>query len=413
MNKTILAKNVEVDNKQANINRNIFIEGASGSGKTRYVIKPNIMNCNDSFVVVDPKGDLYKETSKLLEDNGYEVKVLNLYNPKESDSYNPLKYIKNSQDVKKIAKILVKKDGQNEYWSDSATNLLEAILYFLLETKGEYLDKKHDINMRTVKDLVKHIRLRRSSREDLTTNDYDTNELIGKYCITNPESDTASSYSSFSTIIDCSNTASCIIHDLTANLSIFDNNDLLDKMNESDFDFTELKKKKCAYFVIVNDSDCSLYPLISLFYQQIINELFEYSDNNKEKSQHVNFIFDDAFTNVKIENLDALISNCRSRNISFTLVAQSRSQLESLYNPAYANTIISNCSFYVFLGTNDLNTADYHARRTNKKINDIMTLDLNKCIVYIQGQLPRFVDKYDIKDHQNYKYLIEEERLYK
>jgi type IV secretion system protein VirD4 len=402
----ILAKNVYRNNntRVSGLNNNDLIIGPSGAGKTRNYVKPNIMQCNESFIVADTKNTLMNEMKPVLEKNGYRIINIDFCDGKHSYGYNPFNFIRhkhgrcNEQDVMKIAKLLSGADdfSKDPYWDRSAELYIEFFIACMYEAYPVPYPSPEDLPM--IMSIM---------------NSENFKKIMSVYQQKNPESFSAKRYALIKNNENASKTAECIRMIIAAKLNpmLFDGAyDMYN--NPNTVDFKELGKRKTAVFLNISDTDRSVDKLANLFYTQALSELCNFAD--KECKGHrlpvpVRFIFDDFASNTVLEDFDKIISNIRSREIYASVIIQSLSQLEGLYDHARAMTIINNCDNCLYMGGLDVDTATYMSHKVNKPVSTILEMPLDKVYLFTRGEAARLVDKYDIMEHPNYQ-LLEESR---
>ena len=326
------------DTRETNINNNDLIIGPSGAGKTRGYVMPNIMQSNESMVIVDTKGNLQRKTSKLLKKKGYEVCTVDFINPEKSIGYNPLEYIRRDKNTGKYSETDICKlanslcpvvSTRDPFWEISAQTFLCCFIAFVLETNPEEpkIENIMQIFRLWNKDIYKRL----------------FTELEAE----NPESFAVNKYKEIDNVFDAERTASCI-KQFVANSVRYFNFSEINKMvnNKNSIDFKDLGKRKTALFVNVSDTDRSMDYFAKVFYEQLFQALCDSADRDLENSRlkvPVRIILDDFASNVKIEDFDKIISIIRSREISVSLMLQSISQIQGLYTDKTAETIINNC----------------------------------------------------------------------
>lgn len=400
---TILGKDTKlsINDIKTKLNNNVIVEGTSGCGKTRSVVIPNILNLNASYVVVDAKGIIYTSTNKFMRKNGYNVKVLNLRDFKDSSHFNPFAFIHTEQDIRRITEVLTSKikDMKDPYWQMEAANYLDAYIYTMML----FNDKKY----RNFEELF---RIKRMYESD----DY---KEYGKLFRSkfNSYFEGSKIYETFLNkfedaikLKNTQNTDKCVLSMVDSCISMFNNEELLSLTSKNDFDFTELGKEKTIYYVITSDTDRSMDSLASIFFDIAFQELVNYADSlpKQRLKVPVRFIMDDFATNITVSNnFPALISSIRSRNISTMIIIQNIGQLKSKFG-FDAETVIGNNSTYIYMGNNDITSAQRIAEYTmNLNASDILKIPYNEEIIMINGKEPIIEDKYNLEDHPNYKYL--------
>lgn len=364
------------------LNNNVLVVGGSGAGKTRTIVMPNIYQAVGSYVTSDPKGNLHKKDGRYLEKKGYKVKVIDFTHPENSAHYNPLKGIRRTQDILKMAAVLVdKKSSVNShadpFWDDATTILISAIIAYMIETGYQ------PFNFSGILKLV-----REGERENDDSKSSKLSRRFERLKRINPQSWAVSQFESIDAAPN--KTYDTIRISLLSKFAKFDTQELQEMMSGSDFDFASIGKEKTAVFVIVSDTDRSMDSLANIFFTQAMNSLCEYADNECEDSRlpvPVRFILDDFATNCRIEEFPRMISSIRSRGISVMLMVQSEAQLKQGYEEDGC-TIISNCDTYVYLGGNDVTTANAVSMRCNKPLSRILYMPVGYCWVFRRGSQP-------------------------
>ena len=326
----------------------------SGAGKSACYIKPNILQCLGSYVITDPKGELYRETSGYLKANGYEVRAFNLVNPEYSDRYNPLAHIIDHQSVDIIAHTIVmgtKKEGaasSDPFWDETAKMLLKAAIYYVISVLPE-----EEQNLSSCINII-----RAGGADDTVFKKLFIDEL-------KPEHPGRKEYENFSTAAD--KTMQSIVVSTIAKITAFDTPAMQKITTSNNIDFDDLGNKKVALFVITSASD-STYDFIStIFFSQMLQKLYLQADRNGGTlNQQVYFLLDE-FANIgQIPDFNKKLSTTRSLGISISIVVQSLDQLESLYKDTYEN-IIGNCDTQLFLGSQSIKTCEYFSKSLGQK----------------------------------------------
>ncbi|MCM1112061.1 MAG: type IV secretory system conjugative DNA transfer family protein [Muribaculum sp.] len=390
----ILAENLSysMDCYETGLNNNVLVVGASGTGKTRGIVTPNLLLANGSYVVSDPKGNLHRKYGAFLQSRGYVVKKLDFIHPDQSEHYNFFRYIRSEQDIVKIAHMLVY-DGEAQgvrtvdpFWDQAAQLLFESVIGYLWEFCS--WDERTLENMML---LIDECRVEEDDGDALNTLDI----MMQKAEKEKQDSFAVRHYRRFR--IAASKTLKSILITATSKMGAFDTKELRRMLAKDTLDITSIGKRKTALFVVVSDNDRSLDNLVNLFFTQAMNELCTYADNecaNSELPVPVRFILDDFATNCKIAEFPRMIASIRSRGISVMLMVQAESQLNHAYGED-GRTIIGNCDNYVYLGGNDLDTADAVAQRCNLPMEKILNMPVGSCWVFRRGQAPvngRIVD---------------------
>ena len=424
-------------------NKNVLIIGGSGSGKTRFWLKPNLMQCHSSYVVTDPKGSILVECGKLLQHNNYRIKVFNTINFKKSMHYNPFAYIHSEKDILKLVNTLIantKGDGKSgdDFWQKAETLLYCALIGYI-----HYEAPVEEQNFATLIELINAMEVREDDESFKNNVDLAFDELEEK----DPQHFAVRQYKKYK--LAAGKTAKSINISCGARLAPFDIQELreITMYDELELDtlgdkiFTEKSKgkgdyQKTALFLIMSDTDPTFNFLISMIYTQLFNLLCEKADDvyGGRLPVHVRCLIDECANIGQIPNLEKLVATIRSREISACLVLQAQSQLKAIYKDN-ADTIIGNMDSRIFLGGSEpttikelnaalgketidsYNTSDTRGNSPSKGLNyqklghelmsqdEIAVMDGGKCILQLRGVRPFFSDKYDITKHPNYKYL--------
>ena len=432
-NNKILSKNVKLglDGKIHRRNLNVLVVGGSGTGKTRFYAKPNIMQCNTSFVTLDPKGELLRDTGELLKKEGYEIKVLDLVSFKNGNAYNPFVYIKDDNDVQKLVTNLVKattiKGAQTNdpFWDTAASMLLSALIYLL---KYEAIPEEQNFGM--VMELI----LAGAIDEEADNQESLLDRLFFKLSRKKPNHIALKYYRSYHS--GAAKTLESIQVTLSAKLEKF-NIDFINQLTSKDeMELSSLGEKKIALFAIIPDNDTSYNFIVSILYTQLFQQLFYIADKKYNGSLpiHVHFVMDE-FANVSLpDDFDKILSVMRSRNISVSIILQNLAQLKALFQKQW-ESIVGNCDEFLFLGGNELSTDKYVSELLGKETIDtdsysrsygqhgqystnyqstgrelltpdeVRMLDNDYELLFIRGERPIYDMKYDIKKHPNYKFL--------
>ena len=416
-------------------NKNVLIVGGSGSGKTRFWLKPNLMQCTSktypvSFVVTDPKGTLIIETGKMLQRKGYRIKVLNTINFKKSMKYNPFAYIHDEKDILKLVTTLIantKGDGKggDPFWEKAETLLYTALIGYI-----HYEAPEEEQNFSTLVEFINSMEVREDDEEFKNSVDLMFDELEEK----SPDHFAVRQYKKFK--LSAGKTAKSILVSCGARLAPFDIAELREVTAYDELELDTLGDRKTALFLIMSDTDDSFNFLISMAYTQLFNLLCEKADDvyGGRLPVHVRCLIDECANIGQIPNLEKLVATIRSREISACLVLQAQSQLKAIYKDN-ADTIIGNMDCSIFLGGREpttlkelsaalgketidtYNTGESRGRETSHSLNyqklgkalmdvdELAVLDGGKCILQLRGVRPFLSNKYDITKHPLYKYL--------
>ena len=416
-------------NPKYNINKNVLIIGGSGSGKTRFHIKPNLMQMNASFVITDPKGTILVECGKMLQQGGYEIKVLNTIDFKRSMRYNPFRYIRNENDILKLVTCIMENTkgednkGGEDFWVKAEALYYQALIAYIF-----YEAPEEEKNMTTLLEMLNASEV----REEDETYKNAVDLMFDRLKESNPDHFAVRQYLKFK--LAAGKTARSILISCGARMAPFDIKEVREMMEDDDLELDKLGDRKTALFCIVSDVDTTFNFIAAMVYTQMFNVLCDKAlENGGELKHHVTCLLDE-FANQKIPNFQHLISVIRSREISAHIVVQTQSQLKALYKD-HAETIIGNCSCVLFLGGKErstlkeisetlgketidlMNTSDTRGSQQSLGINyqktgkelmstdELAVMDGGKCILQVQGVRPFFSDKFDITKHPQYKYL--------
>lgn len=388
-------------------NANIILVGQVGTGKTRKNIIPCIMEQNDiSMVIADTKGELYAKTANMLKFKGYDVKCINFDSPKDTkDFFNPFEYINDPEDIIATSSILVSELKANfgnwdPYWDNAGTLLLNAIIAYLV-----FECRKNDQTLANIQKLISNFAVREDQPDYRSTLDIMFDELKKK----NPEHFAVKQWDAFTSIRGSSKTVSSITSVVMSKFAQFMTPGIERLTSKDTVDFKNLGKSKTVLFVSVSDVDRSKDKLASICYSLMLNTLRKIADKEEDKGlpNHVHFFLDDFATNVIIPNFDGYISCLRSREISFTIVLQSESQLYKLYGPTY-NTILANAAYYIFLGSRDLQGCQDIAKRMNVPLDRVLYKSKDEVFILSNFERPIVDETYDLKTHPDYSKLESE-----
>ena len=336
----------------------------SGSGKSASYSIPNAYQCLGSYVFTDPKGELYDRTAGYLREQGYDIKVLNLVRPQYSDGYNPLMHISSELDVDVIANTIVKgqktDSGSDPYWDDMAEMLLKALIYYLIATRPE-----EEQNLASCAELVRAAN--NNGGSNLLT------DLIGQLPYDHPA---RMYYKSIE--IAPEKTYGSILSSLQSKLGKFDSKEIAELTSTDTINFEEIGSKKTAVYVISSDTHTAYDFLLTIFFSQMIQQLYDYADQNGGRLQERTYFILDEFANIgKIPDFDKKISTSRSRGISFSVILQNIDQLEAVYEKSY-ETIMGNCDTHIFLGSNSFKTVEYFSKQLGEKTIGRDSISINK-----------------------------------
>ena len=416
-------------------NKNVLVVGGSGSGKTRFFIKPNLMQCTSdarpvSFVVTDPKGGLICEVGHLLRRNKYRIKVVNTINFKKSMHYNPFAYIHSEKDILKLVTTLIantqgdSKSG-DDFWRKAETLLYTALIGYLW-----YEAPVEEQNFATLIEIINTMEVREDDEEFKNPVDLIFEELASR----DPGHFAVRQYAKYR--LAAGKTAKSILISCGARLAPFDIQELREITAYDELELDTLGDRKTALFIIISDTDDTFNFLASMIYTQLFNLLCDKADDvyGGRLPVHVRCLIDEAANIGQIPNLEKLMATIRSREISACLVLQAQSQLKALYKDN-CDTIIGNCDSSIFLGGKEpttlkelsaalgketidtFNTGESRGRERSHSLNyqklgkelmsqdELAVMNGGKCILQLRGVRPFLSDKYDVTQHPNYKYL--------
>ena len=411
-------------------NKNVLIIGGSGSGKTRFWLKPNLMQCHSSYVVTDPKGSILVECGSLLQRSGYRIKVMNTINFAKSMHYNPLAYIHSEKDILKLVNCLIlntKGEGKSNdpFWEKAETLLYTALIGYLYDVAPA-----EDRNFAMLVSMINAMEVREDDEDFKNPVDLMFEALEER----EPEHFAVRQYKKFK--LAAGKTAKSILISCAARLAPFDIGELRELTAYDELELDTLGDRKTALFLIMSDTDSTFNFLISMVYTQLFNLLCEKADDvyGGRLPVHVRCLIDECANIGQIPNLEKLMATIRSREISACLVLQTQSQLKALYKDS-ADTICGNCDSVIFLGGKEkttlkelsealgretidtFNTGESRGRETSRSTNfqklgkelmsvdELAVMDGRKCVLQLRGVRPFLSDKYDITQHPNYKYL--------
>ena len=425
----LMMSNRPPDPKNAR-NKNVLVVGGSGSGKTRFWLKPNLLQCHSSYVVTDPKGTIVLECGQAMLKNGYKVKVLNTINFKKSMHYNPFSYVHSEKDILKLVTTLMTNtkgegSGGDPFWEKSERLLLTALIAYL-----HYEAPVEEQNFATLLEMLNTMQVLEDDEEYQNPVDLLFEELAKK----KPNSFAGRQYKLYK--LAAGKTAKSILISCGARLAPFDIQELRDLTMYDELQLDTLGDKKTALFLIMSDTDSTFNFLISMVYTQLFNLLCDKADDvyGGKLPIHVRCLIDECANIGQIPNLEKLMATIRSREISAVLIFQAQSQLKAIYKEQ-SDTIQGNCDSSIFLGGREAttlkelsavlgretidtcNTGESRGRETSHSLNyqklgksllsadELEVLDGGKCILQLRGVRPFLSSKYDITKHPHYKYL--------
>ena len=412
-------------------NKNVLVIGGSGSGKTRFYVKPNLMQMHSSYVVTDPKGTIVLECGKMLEENGYEIKILNTINFKKSMKYNPFAYLKSEKDILKLVQtIIANTKGEGEKSGEDFWVKAEKLYYTALIGYIFYESPKEEKNFSTLLEMIDASEVREEDENFKNAIDMMFEVLEER----DPNHFAVKQYRKYK--LAAGKTAKSILISCGARLAPFDIKELRELMSEDEMNLDTLGDRKTALFVIISDTDDTFNFVVSIMYSQLFNLLCDKADDKYggRLPVHVRFLLDE-FANIGlIPKFEKLIATIRSREISASIILQAQSQLKAIYKD-HADTIVGNCDSTLFLGgkekgtlkeisellgkeTIDLyNTSETRSNQKSFGLNyqklgkelmsqdEIAVMDGGKYIFQLRGVRPFISNKFDITKHRNYKLL--------
>ena len=425
----LLTQNVCIglNGKKHRRNLNVLVCGGSGAGKTRFYCKPNVMQCNTSMVILDPKGEIVRDTGELLKKKGYEVKVLDLINMEKSHCYNPFVYLKNDNDVQKLVTNLFKSttpkgsQSNDPFWDTAASMLLLALVFYL-----KYEAPEDEQNFPMVMELLRAGEVHEDDDSYVSPLDVLFNRLEER----EPEHIAVKYYRDYHS--GSAKTLKSIQITLAARLEKFNLESLASLTATDELDLPSLGEKKTALFALIPDNDTSFNFLVSILYTQLFQQLFFLADHkyNGSLPVHVHFIMDE-FANVSLpDDFDKILSVMRSREVSVSIILQNLAQLKALFEKQW-ESIVGNCDEFLYLGGNEQSTHKYVSELLGKETIDTNTygkssgrsgnystnyqisgrelltpdevrlLDNKYAILFIRGERPVMDFKYDILKHPN------------
>lgn len=399
----ILAQGRFADNDSwsTGINNNDLVIGATGTGKTRGYVMPNIMQCNESMVIVDTKGNLRRRVAPYLASQGYHVANIDFTDMASSPlGYNPLDFVRrnddggvNEQDVVRVAHSLVPSRNRHDpFWDDAARQMATAAIAYVLESP--YLDHASR-NLASVIELLQVINTPQAARLFSELEQVEPESLaVRTFNVTKRYQQADKMYYSIAGILD----VALLAASTSAAMRMF--------AADNRVEFRSMGKRKTALFVNVSDTDRSMDSIANLFYTQALQELCDSADNDYGDAScldvPVRFIFDDFATGTLVPEFDSIVSVVRSRNISVSIIVQSLSQLGSLYGADKATTILNGCDHVLYLGGQDAQTADYIARRANIPSIQVLEMPVSKAVLCERGCPAQMVCRFDESMHPAY-----------
>lgn len=423
---------LSLDTRKTRKNLNILAIGGAGTGKSRFFVKPNLLQANTSLVITDPKGELLRDTGHALESKGYKIKVFNLINMAESSGYNPFRYVRRESDILKVIHLLIKntngsKSNSDPFWESAEKSLLQAVFLYIY-----YELPAFEHNMATVFKMLRLAEVKEEDEEYLSEFDY-LFELLREE---NPDHIAVKQYDIFK--MAAGKTAKSILISAGVRLSPFGIQDVERLVKEDELDIGKIGEERTALFILIPDSDTTFNFLVAMMYAQLFDTLYYEADFKHEGRlpHHVKFWLDE-FANIgQIPDFDKLIATMRSREISVSVILQNLTQLKGIYKDSW-ETIVGNCDTILFLGGQERSTLEWVNKGLGKQTidtrstsrsrgrngssstsygtqgRDLMTVDEiaqmpdNKCILFVRGLSPFYSEKYNLKKHPDYKLLYE------
>ena len=427
----ILTQNVAIglDGRKHRRNLNILVCGGSGAGKTRFFAKPNIMNANTSFVCLDPKGELLRDTGNLLKAKGYDIKVLDLIDMEKSYCYNPFVYLRNDNDIQRLVTNLFKNttpkgsQSQDPFWDQAAQMLLLALVFYL-----HYEAPSDEQNFPMVMEMIRAGEVREDDDEFRSPLD----ELFDRLEMRNPEHIALKYYRNYHS--GSAKTLKSIQITLVSRLEKFNLESLASMTQTDEMELWSLGEKKTAIFAVIPDNDSSFNFIVGMLYTQLFQQLYYQADvvHGGRLPVHVHFVMDE-FANVALpDEFDKLLATMRSREISVSIIIQNLAQLKALFEKQW-ESIVGNCDEFIYLGGNEQSTHEYVSKLLGKETIDTNTygqsrgrsgsystnwqlagrelltpdevrmLDNQYALLFIRGERPIQDFKYDILKHPNVK----------
>jgi len=427
----ILTQNTRIglDGRKHRRNLNIMVVGGSGAGKTRFYAKPNVMQANTSFVCLDPKGEILRDTGFLLEQQGYEIRVLDLINTHKSHGYNPFVYLRDDKDVLKLVSNLVRNttpkgaQSNDPFWERAETALMEALILYLV-----HVAPPNERNFPMLMEMIHAAEVREEDDQYESVLDV----LFGNLEMYDPDHLAVKQYHIFK--LAAGKTAKSILISLGVRLEKFNLPQIASVVNHDELDLPSLGEKKVALFAVIPDNDSSLNYIIGMMYTQLFQELYLKADHEYggRLPVHVHVIADE-FANVALpDEFDKLLSTMRSREISVSIIIQNVAQLKALFDKQW-ESIIGNCDSFLYLGGNEDSTHELVSKKLGKATIDTNTygqskgrngnystnwqisgrelytpdevrmLDNRYALLFVRGERAVQDDKYDILRHPNIK----------
>ena len=418
---------IGLDGRKHRRNLNVLVVGGSGAGKTRFYAKPNILHANTSFVALDPKGELLRDTGNLLESKGYEIRVLDLINPGLSHCYNPFAYLRDEKDVLKLVTNLIRNttpkgaSNNDPFWEKSETALLEALILYLL-----YMAPPEEQNFPMVMDLLSAAEVHEEDEEYTSILD----DMFSRLAMEEPDNLAVKQYSIFK--LAAGKTAKSILVSLGVRLEKYNLPQIAAISQIDELDLASLGEKKVALFAVIPDNDSSLNFIVGMMYTQLFQELYYSADriHNGRLPVHVHCVMDE-FANVALpDEFDKLLATMRSREISVSIIIQNIAQLKALFDKQW-ESIIGNCDEFLYLGGNEDSTHELVSKKLGKETisadsyteskgrngsyskntsltgrnlmlpEEVRLLDNRYALLFVRGENAVMDEKYDLMKHPN------------
>jgi len=432
----LLSQNVRIglDGRKHRRNLNVMVVGGSGSGKTRFYAKPNVMQCNTSFVVLDPKGEILRDTGHLLKRQGYGLRILDLIHTERSHGYNPFTYLRDDKDVLKLVANIVRNttpkgaQSNDPFWERAETALMEALILYLVHEAPPF-----EQNFPMVMEMIGAADVREEDEEYASVLD----ELFERLEMRDPENLAVKQYNIFK--LAAGKTAKSILISLGVRLEKFNLPQIASVVSHDELDFPSLGERKVALFALIPDNDSSLNFIIGMLYTQLFQELYYLADHvyGGRLPVHVHCVMDE-FANVALpDEFDKILSTMRSREISVSIILQNLAQLKALFEKQW-ESIVGNCDEFVYLGGNEQSTHEYISKMLGKATIDTNTygqskgrsgsystnwqisgrelytpdevrmLDNRFTLLFIRGERAVQDDKYDLLHHPNIRFTADD-----
>lgn len=418
---------IGLDGRKHRRNLNVLVVGGSGAGKTRFYAKPNILQANTSFVALDPKGELLRDTGKLLVSKGYEIRVLDLINPGLSHCYNPFAYLRDEKDVLKLVTNLIRNttpknaSSNDPFWEKSETALLEALILYLL-----YMAPPEEQNFPMIMELISAAEVHEDDEEFKSILD----QLFNRLALEEPDNLAVKQYNIFK--LAAGKTAKSILISLAVRLEKFNLPQIASISMQDELDLTSLGEKKVALFAVIPDNDSSLNYIVGMMYTQLFQELYYAADrmHDGRLPVHVHCVMDE-FANVALpDEFDKLLATMRSREISVSIIIQNIAQLKALFDKQW-ESILGNCDEFLYLGGNEDSTHELVSKKLGKETisadsyteskgrngsyskntqllgrslmnpDEVRMLDNRYALLFVRGENAVMDEKYDLLRHPN------------